>query len=195
MTIDHSEWENLYQQGQTGWDRGETSANLMYWIESGILESSRVLIPGCGNGHEVLSLAERGFEVVAVDIAPSPIENLKKALKERNLKAELVQANFFEWHPDQLFDEIYEQTSLCALPPALWEGYEGCLYDWLKPNGKLLAQFMQTGQEGGPPYHCKIGDMRELFTSERWKWSEQHETQAAHSSDKTEELYLLEKVG
>lgn len=188
-----NDWEQRYLQGQTGWDRGETSANLLYWLDEGLLQPCRILVPGCGNGYEVLTLAARGFDVVAIDVAPTPISNLQKALDKNGLCAELVEADFFSWKSPDSFDAIYEQTSLCALPPEQWPAYEACLYDWLKPGGKLFAQFMQTGAEGGPPYHCDLGDMRSLFKPERWNWSHQHETQVGHSGGKFEHLFVLEK--
>jgi len=189
-----NEWESRYQQGKTGWDRGEVSPSLLYWTEHQHLKPCRILIPGCGNGHEVLILAENGFDVVAIDIATTPIESLKTALKRKQLNAEVVQTDFLTWKPETPFDAIYEQTSLCAIPPEKWQNYENCLYHWLKPKGQLFAQFMQTGSDGGPPFHCDIQAMIELFAKERWLWSEQHEANTIHSENLYEKMYLLEKV-
>ena len=189
-----NEWESRYQQGQTGWDRGVASPNLQYWVEGGFLpKSSRILIPGCGNGHEVLAFAKKGFDVVAIDIAPTPIENLRKRLKAEKLDAELIQADFFTWKCEQPFDAIYEQTSLCALNPDDWSNYEKCLYDWLKPKGTLFTQFMQTEQKKSPPFHCDITAMTDLFAAEKWLWSEEHKTHVVHSEGLHEKMYLLEK--
>ncbi len=186
-------WESRYRAGTTGWDRGATSTNLSYWLDNDLLKPCRILIPGCGNGYEVMTLAKLGFDVVAIDIAPTAIENLRAMLDKENLKAELVLGDFFEWAPDEKFDVIFEQTSLCALPPELWEQYETQQYKWLKPQGKILAAFMQTGREGGPPYHCKLTDMDLLFPKTRWKWSEEH-TSLEKEAGKTERLYILEKA-
>jgi len=191
MITQTNEWEKRYQAGTTGWDRGETSNNLNYWLDKGLLKPCRILVPGCGNGYEVLTLAEKGFEVVAIDIAPSAISNLKQALKDKHLTAEVVQADFFEWMPSKPFDAIFEQTSLCALPPDLWEKYEAQLRRWLKPHGKLYAAFMQTGQDGGPPFHCEIDDMNKHFPDSRWRWSDEYITQNKEPG-KTERLFLLE---
>jgi len=193
MTENINEWENRYQLNQTGWDRGEVSLNLLYWIEKGLLKPCRILVPGCGNGHEVLALAERGFDVVAIDIAPTPIQNMQTALHAKQLNAELIQADFLTWKPDKPFDAIYEQTSLCALPPEKRESYGKCLTSWLKPKGLLFAQFMQTRQENGPPFHCEVSAMRELFSADNWLWSEQHETTVTHSEGRYEKLFLLRK--
>ncbi len=188
-----NQWEGFYQAGTTGWDRGTSSENLTYWINAGLLKPCRILVPGCGNGYEVIELAQKGFDVIAIDIAPSAIENLQKALDEAGVKAELVLGDFFSWQPDEKFDVIYEQTSLCALPPKEWQQYEEQLYKWLKPKGQILAQFMQTGKEGGPPFHCALNDMHDLFAKEKWNWSTEH---AGHEmgTDKMELLYSLNKV-
>jgi len=188
------EWERRYQQGKTGWDRGDVSPNLLYWIESQLLKPCRILIPGCGNGHEVITLVEKGFDVVAVDIAETPLINLKKALDAKQLRAELVKSDFFACEFGVPFDAIYEQTSLCALHPDKWITYETCLYKWLEPNGKLYAQFMQTGQEGGPPFHCGMRAMADLFSAERWLWSEEHKTEVVLAGDLYEKMYLLAKA-
>ena len=191
---DLNRWEGRYQSGATGWDRGESSHNLAYWTDKKILKPCRILIPGCGNGYEVIALAKQGFDVVAIDIAPTAIDNLQKALDDENTTAGLILADFFEWQPEQPFDAIYEQTSLCALPPTEWGMYESQLHKWLKPQGKIYAQFMQTGQEGGPPFHCPLNAMSDLFPKNRWHWSEEHISQKMEAG-KTELLYILEKIG
>ncbi|MCK5895274.1 MAG: methyltransferase domain-containing protein [Cocleimonas sp.] len=193
MSNDKKNWERAYQTGKTGWDRGGISPNLDYWLDHPQIKPCRILVPGCGNGYEVLYLAEKGFDVVAIDIAPTAVENVKKQLEDAQLAAEVVLADFFVWKPELPFDAIYEQTSLCALQPEQWVSYEQCLYHWLTPNGKLLAQFMQTNEEGGPPFHCGISNMLDLFPASRWQWGVEQETQASHSSGKRERVYLLDK--
>ena len=193
MNKEENIWEYRYQAGTIGWDRGETSTNLNYWIDNNLLEPCRILIPGCGNGYEVLTLAKLGFDVVAIDIAPTAIKNLKTMLDKEKLKAKLVLGDFFTWNPKEQFDVVFEQTSLCALPPKLWEQYEKQLHNWLKPQAKLLAAFMQTGQEGGPPFHCELTDMNMLFSKEKWVWSDEY-TEQEKEAGKTERLYILEKV-
>ena len=188
-----NEWESRYQAGTIGWDRGETSTNLNYWLDNNLLAPCRILIPGCGNGYEVLTLANLGFDVVAIDIAPSAISNLQAMLDKENLTAELVVGDFFSWNPEEKFDAIFEQTSLCALHPELWEKYESQLFNWLKPNGKIYAQFLQTSKEGGPPYHCDLGGMSDLFPKEKWQWSDEHIEQEKEQG-KTELLYILDKL-
>ena len=193
MSKEENIWESRYKAGTIGWDRGNTSTNLYYWLDNGLLKPCRIIIPGCGNGYEVLTLAALGFDVVAIDIAPTAIENLQTMLDKEGLQADLILGDFFTWSPKDKYDAIFEQTSLCALPPELWAQYEEQLHGWLKPQGKLLAQFMQTGREGGPPFHCELNDMHEIFLMDKWSWSEEYKSQEKEPG-MTELLYLLEKI-
>ncbi len=187
----HGDWENRYLSGQTGWDQGVSSPALDHWIET--MRPGCVLVPGCGHGHEVAVLVAAGHEVTAVDIAPTPVARLRQSLAEQGLKAEVLQADLLKWEPAAPFDAIYEQTCLCALSPEHWPEYEARLYRWLKPGGQLYALFMQTGREGGPPYHCDSQAMRELFSERRWRWPQQDALVWPRSGGVEELGWVLEK--
>jgi len=166
-------WEERYQSNRIPWDRGEISPALVHWLESGDLRPCRIVIPGCGYGYEALELARRQFDVTAIDFAPSAVATLEKELEKSKLRAQVVEADVLQWNPEQPFDAIYEQTCLCALPPKLWQPYSEQLDRWVKPAGKLFALFMQTDEPGGPPYHCDLNEMRELFPNDEWAWPEE----------------------
>lgn len=163
-------WETLYQQGEMGWDRGESSPALSHWLASGLHKNQRILIPGCGRGHEVIELASLGFDVTALDMAPTAIEALNHALEAKGLQATVICGDLFHYKPEQAFDAIYEQTCLCALSPEQRQAYADKIYQWLKADGNFYFSMMQTGEEGGPPYHCDWLDMQKLFSSPQWQW-------------------------
>jgi len=188
------EWESRYQNGETGWDRGGTSPALAHWLTHGLRAPARVLIPGCGLGHEVIMLARMGFSVTAIDIAPSAVAHLKRELAKVDLRAKVMLGDLFAYTSDKPFDAVYEQTCLCAIRPEQREAYEKQLYAWLKPGGRLLALFMQTGAEGGPPFHCAVEDMQHLFPASRWKWPDAEAQSVPHSNGRFELGYQLIRV-
>jgi protein-L-isoaspartate O-methyltransferase len=106
------------------------------------LPAGRVLVPGCGHGHEIAELIRAGDQVTAVDMAEQPVQRLGRA----GMRADVVQAGLLHWKPAAPFDVICEQTCLCAIDPSHWPEYERRLADWLLSGGLLLALFMQTGQ-------------------------------------------------
>lgn len=169
-------WEQRYEDKKTGWDRREPSPALLGWLENGQLQQGRVLIPGCGAGHEVVELARRGFQVTAIDFAESAVRTVNVCLEDEGLTAEVHRADVLEFKTETAFDAIYEQTCLCALAPENWPAYERQLYSWLGVGGHLFAAFMQTASTGGPPFHCDLRLMRELFRSEDWVWPDQQST-------------------
>jgi SAM-dependent methyltransferase len=186
------DWEKRYLSGMTGWDQGVSSPALDHWLES--MSPGRVLVPGCGHGHEIAVLAAAGHAVTAVDIAPSAVARLEQSLAEEGLEAEVLQADLLHWEPQAPFDAIYEQTCLCALEPKHWPEYEKRLHRWLKPGGQLYALFMQTGREGGPPYHCDPGAMRQLFSDQRWHWPGHEALEWPRPSGIKELGWVLEKT-
>jgi len=192
------DWEALYQEGDTGWDRGDVSPALHTFIEKGAFEgATSVLIPGCGRGYEAIELAKRGFKVTALDLAPSAIAHLNQVLSEHDLQAETACVDMFKFEKPESFDVVYEQTCLCAIEPNQREAYAQKVYHWLKPNGQLLLNMMQTGDAGGPPFHCDFMAMKALFSDDKWSWQEEPPfmTASGRKSPRFELGYVLHKKG
>lgn len=185
------DWEHRYLAGRTAWDRGESSPALAHWLQTGQVPKGRVLVPGCGHGHEVAELVRAGRHVTAVDIAAQPVMRLMGRLAELGLHANVVQADLLRWQPAEPFDAVYEQTCLCAIDPDHWAAYEQRLRDWLLPGGTLLALFMQTGSEGGPPFDCPLPTMRSLFDQKHWEWPGEQPLAVPHPNGLGEQGFVL----
>lgn len=180
-------WDECYANGNTLWDRGAVHPALRCWLEHGHAVGESIIVPGCGRGHEVIELARRGFEVTAIDFASDPVNELNEQLAQTGQHARVLQQDIFQFKPDDLFDFVWEQTCLCAIDPQSRSDYERAVFTWLKPNGKLLVLFAQTGRpDKGPPFHCDFDEMRELFTESRWCWSDTLK-EYAHPSGKLTE--------
>lgn len=74
---DH-DWNQHYAVGQLPWDIGVPDKQLVAVVDKGIIAPGRGLEIGCGTGTNALWLAQRGFDVVAVDVAPLAIEAARK---------------------------------------------------------------------------------------------------------------------
>ena len=157
-------WEARFQEGRTPWERGEPNPAFLAWGKAELLAPCRILVPGAGRSSEPAVLLSAGFDIVALDLADSAVA----VQRERLGVGRVVQADVTASLPDRPFDAVYDQTCLCALPPALWPAYETQLRRWLRPGGRLLVLFMQTGRDGGPPFDCPIPAMRALFSA--WTW-------------------------
>ncbi len=175
-------WQDNFARGNTPWDRGAASPQLLAWLAEGSLAPhGTIAVPGCGNGHEVLELARRGFDVAAVDYAARACEATQARLDEAGAeiaaRARVVCADVLDWHPATPLAAVYEQTCLCALHPDHWVRYASALHDWLRPGGQLFVLAMQVDRPGaadglieGPPYDVPINALRALFAAAHWDW-------------------------
>jgi hypothetical protein len=152
------------------WERHGLNPAFLAWRESGALAPCRILIPGGGRSLEPLAMAEAGFDVTVVDLAATAVAMQRARLERLKVPARIEQADLFAWDPDRPFDAVYDQTCLCALPPALWPNYARRLHRWLRPNSTLFILFMQSGKTDAPPFHCDLDAMRRLFGLPAWTW-------------------------
>ncbi|TWT49305.1 tellurite resistance protein TehB [Rubripirellula amarantea] len=187
-------WQERYELGKTGWDRGGPNPMLSQWLKAGELRPCKILVPGCGRGHEVIALAEAGFDVTAVDFADAAVQSLKEQLTLRGLNAVVVQSDIFTFSHSHAFDAIYEQTCLCAIHPSQWNAYEQRLARLLLPEGSLFGLFMQSGKSDEPPFSCDLPTMQTVFALPTWQWSNRSE-RVDHPSGMHEIACVLTRKG
>jgi SAM-dependent methyltransferase len=74
----HPSWNENYASGEPlPWDTGTPDPMLVELIESRAIAPGRTLEVGCGTGTNAIYLAQHGFEVTGVDIAPAAIEQAR----------------------------------------------------------------------------------------------------------------------
>lgn len=66
----HPSWNESYASGQLPWDTGQPEPLLVEFVNSNVVAPSAALEIGVGTGTNAIWMAERGFDVLGVDIAP-----------------------------------------------------------------------------------------------------------------------------
>lgn len=74
MPQSSSEWNEHYANRETPWDTQTPSRELQRLLDQLEVQPGRTLEIGCGTGTNAVYLAQRGFDVTAVDIAPLAVE-------------------------------------------------------------------------------------------------------------------------
>lgn len=93
-----SNWDDLWQQKTTPWDRSIPNPALIDALheKSSILNSSpwvdtrrrkKALVPGCGRGYDVLLFASHGYDAYGLDISQTAIEACKQLDSEQDTDA------------------------------------------------------------------------------------------------------------
>jgi SAM-dependent methyltransferase len=187
------EWEERYRQGDTPWEKGSAHPALLDWLETNLI-AGRVLVPGCGLGHDVRVLAKAGADVVGLDVARLAIAAARTFPRQGN--ETYLQGDLFD--PGAVrdeFDWVFEHTCFCAIPPDRREDYVRRVGELLKLGGHLLAIFFLNPEHdesdaGGPPFGCGLDELDALF-SPRFQLVAQFENLATFPSREGREALRL----
>jgi SAM-dependent methyltransferase len=173
-------WENVYHEEKNpGWNLGGPAEALKDMLPRLKLPKSRILVLGCGEGHDAAHFAENGHVVTAVDFSKEAILRAQSLYGHMsNLKFE--ECDVFQLPQDWIgaFDIIFEHTCYCAINPSLRQNlvkvWERCLHD----QGFLMGVFFTMEKHQGPPYGVTEWEIRQRLKSRfhfifwgRWKKS------------------------
>ena len=160
------DWQRHYDENDLGWDLGQVAPPFVSLLESNIINPGKTLVPGCGRGHEVIFLAEHGFDVTAVDYSKGAVNHLNSVIQERKLSSQILHLDFFTLDSthDGLYDLLIEHTFFCAISPIQRPLYVSTVTRALKKNGMIAGLFYHTEQEGGPPFNTTRDDIIKHFS-------------------------------
>lgn len=142
----------------------------------------RILVPLAGKSVDLAWLAERGHEVVGVELVRAAVEEfltdrgLDPATHRHELGGHLafrvgnltlVCADFLELAPAAMgrFDAIYDRAALVAIEPSARRQYVEACGALLEPGGRMLLVSLEYDQQKGvgPPWSLDEAAVRELF--------------------------------
>jgi SAM-dependent methyltransferase len=156
VVMPHPSWNESYASGQLPWDTGKPEPLLVGFINSNTVTPGPTLEIGAGTGTNAIWMAERGFDVVGVDVAPLAIERAQAKTKGRALDCRFAVWDILAAPPPggpfqfvfdrgcfHVFDEVGEREQFAAQVAAV-----------LAPGGLWLSLIGSTEgppREVGPP--------------------------------------------
>lgn len=164
MNLNKDYWEERYASNNLGWDIGYVSTPLKEYIDQIENKNLKILVPGAGNGYEVVYLYNSGFKNIhVIDLARQPLDKIKAEIPEIPA-SQLISGDFFDLEI-QDFDLILEQTFFCALNPELRKNYVQKMLQLLKPGGRLAGLLFDFPLSlNGPPFGVSPKEYEELFS-------------------------------
>jgi methyl halide transferase len=196
------DWERRYQAGDTPWEKGGPAPPLLEWLAHRGPLQGKILVPGCGSGHDVraIAAASQTAQVVGLDIAPSALEQARRLSRAG---AETYQlADLFELPAELVgqFDWVFEYTCFCVIDPGQRPEYVRAVMRALRPEGSLLAIFYlnpwdpgEGPEEGGPPFGVSREELDQLFRT-HFELVEEHCPSVAYPGREGREvIWLLSK--
>lgn len=131
-------WNEMYSSRERVW-----SGNVNQTLENELvkLEPGTVLDLGCGEGGDVLWLAQHGWQATGIDISDVAIERARARAAELGFsenEATFVAADLHKWESDATFDLVV--SSFLQSPVELErERILAAALERVKPGGRLIS--------------------------------------------------------
>jgi SAM-dependent methyltransferase len=192
------DWDSAYLNDHTPWDKGYAAPPLAEFLQRHRI-AGKVLVPGCGAGHDVRLLAQEGADVLGLDIAPAGVK--KAAAFPRVGSERYEQGDFLQLTDRHLgaYDWLVEHTLLCAIDPEERPSYVQWARAVLKPDGRFLAVFYREVKDyhGQGPPHPISEEAIELLFGEHFETLESFTPKLTYPSrpEGSEEVRLMRLRG
>lgn len=160
-------WLERWEEGRIGWHEPEGNTNLKeHWPD--LPEGTRVLVPLCGKSLDLLWLANRGLDVVGVELSPIAVESFfdehdleydvdagDRLVHYRSQSAPITIfcGDYFDFE-SQTFDALYDRGALIAMSADERPGYVEHTKKLLRQNAYRLVITLEYDQSvaNGPPF-------------------------------------------
>jgi SAM-dependent methyltransferase len=106
----HPSWNESYASEQPPWDTGVPEPLLVEFVNSGGITPSLTLEVGAGTGTNAIWLAERGFDVLGVDVSSLAVEKARAKLEGPDLQCRFATLDFLAAPvPDGPFQFVFDR--------------------------------------------------------------------------------------
>jgi SAM-dependent methyltransferase len=124
-------------------------------LDRGVVPSGRVLVPGCGTGYDLATLAREDREVVGIDLS----DDARTAFlaEHPSLPGSVVYevTDFFSYAPARGFEFVWDYTFFCALDPDQRSAWSQTMKRLVEPAGVLATLLFPfedpISDRAGPP--------------------------------------------
>jgi SAM-dependent methyltransferase len=148
-------WDARYRgDSRPGWDKGIPSSHLKAAVESGMIKPGRAVVLGCGTGTNAIYLAKRGFEVTAIDIAPTALNLAQDKAEKANAKVRWLLADVLAPPVDlERFDLIFDRGCYHGVRRSNAKAYVKTVERISRPGAHILILAGNANEDRhyGPP--------------------------------------------
>lgn len=149
------DWDDFYRQGTPSWDTGLLEPDFERLIESNIIpRRASVLEIGCGSGIEALYLAQKRYEITAVDCSAMAIDRAHSRARERNLWLRIVHEDIFKFtnQAKATYDFVYDIGFYHFIRRHFLTHYIDLLWRITKPGSYYYTLAGSDEEEFDPEY-------------------------------------------
>jgi SAM-dependent methyltransferase len=149
-------WNERYASGELPWDTGQPEPLLVEFVNSGGVAPGRTLEIGAGTGTNAIWLAERGFDVLGLDVSSLAVERAEAKRDGRDLRCHFATFDFLAGPaPNGPFDFVFDRGCFHVFDgPGERARFAAHVVPALAPGGLWLSLIGSTegpAREVGPP--------------------------------------------
>ncbi|GAA4082637.1 class I SAM-dependent methyltransferase [Nonomuraea soli] len=155
----HRALQGFYRAGKAPWDTGVTPPELVTLVEGhGALPPGRALELGCGTGTNAVYLAQHGWDVTAVDLIDSAIDQARQKAETAGTPIHLLHGDATRLDDLDVpgpFDLFFDLSCYCGIPLHRRDAYAAGLTQRATPGARLLMFGYGPEPAGNPAPQVK----------------------------------------
>ncbi len=151
---EHPDWNDSYRDGNVPWDTGRPSSELQRVFSQNAIQPCRALELGCGTGTNSVWLAQQGFEVTGIDVAPLAVEQAEKRAQAAGVQVRFLLADVLNLPDlDGPFAFFFDRGCYHAVRRSAPQQYAPAVARQLAAGGRglILAGNAREPHDPGPP--------------------------------------------
>lgn len=171
-TGDRAQWRETYERtpyDQLPWFDPGPSVGVRMAVEEGFLPpGGEVLDLGCGAGSNLLFLAENGFHVHGIDLAPGAVVAARDRAAKAHLDIDVQEGDALALSmADASMDAITDNGCFHTLSFSRRERYAKEVHRVLRPQGAYVLSWVAREHTSprGPPHRPSLHEVTGVFES------------------------------
>lgn len=173
-------WKEGWDKGFTGFHQSEFNPVMENYFNEKDISGKNILVPLCGKSLDMLYLANKGANVIGVEVVKEPVEDFFRENEIPNMTQEdgiyrcqldkgsitIYNKDFFALENLGNIDYLYDRASNIALPPSMRkEKYYPTIKRLIGNETKILLLTMDHNgpQDFGPPFAIKKSETTEIY--------------------------------
>jgi len=143
-------WDSEYRRPEPAlWDIGRPSDELQHVIEEGKIARCRVVDMCCGSGTDAIYLASKGFDVTAIDVAPTALGLAMEKARKANVSVNWKVADILAPPDLKPFEFIYDRGCYHVVRDQNLNAYIETVRRFSHPGTQFLLLATRRAEQDG----------------------------------------------
>lgn len=151
MIEERPDWNQRYVDRDTPWDSQIPSRELDRVLDEGRIPVGRALELGCGAGTNAVFLAQRGFNVTAIDLSPLALEQARERASAAGVDVHFIEADITRVLIERAsFDFIFDRGCYHCVRRIDLAGFLKVVEHYTRPGSRWLTLTGNANETGDP---------------------------------------------